>query len=457
MGSLNQWRHGRRAQGAGFANARMPALCDAPRRLWVRLHRWSGLCLAALLLVAGLTGAAVAFRPELDRVLNADLYTVPVPSSATTLPLDQLIQRVQQRYPDAEVFSVSLQRNDTDALKMSLRTRGAMSQGNALQAQGMHTHGQSLKVNEVFVDPYRGELLGARNTRDFQLSRHGLMPSLIRLHTALLLDKPGLYLMGGAALVWLISMFIGLALSWPADWQRFATWRTQLSVRTHAGRHKLNFDLHRSVGLLSLPIMLVIAFSGAYMNLPDIAKPAVTTFSPLFKQPVASRVLAQDITISPEQAIAMAYEIASKAQANTNFHAVSFAADLAKGWYAVRLLAPSDPSPRGNNVVYINPQTGRVLATQFAVTGSAGDTFANWQWPLHSGRAFGVIGQLVILQMAIVVCGLIYTGVRVWWRHFRQRNCWRRSFGLRSLLNHEQKITAVASISKDDHAEQAHG
>ena len=47
---------------------------------------------------------------------------------------------------------------------------------------------------------------------------------------------------------------------------------------------------------------------------------------------------------------------------------------------------------------------------------SAGETFADWQWPLHSGQAFGLPGRLMVCLSGLA-CPVIYvTGVRMWWR-----------------------------------------
>ena len=45
---------------------------------------------------------------------------------------------------------------------------------------------------------------------------------------------------------------------------------------------------------------------------------------------------------------------------------------------------------------------------------SAGETFLDWQWPLHSGKAFGWVGRILIFLCGLA-CPVIYmTGVIRW-------------------------------------------
>jgi uncharacterized iron-regulated membrane protein len=56
------------------------------RHSLIQLHRYAGLLLAPFLVVVGLTGSLLAFHDEMDRWLNPDLLTVPVPDSVDAAP-----------------------------------------------------------------------------------------------------------------------------------------------------------------------------------------------------------------------------------------------------------------------------------------------------------------------------------------------------------------------------------
>lgn len=44
------------------------------RHFWVLLHRWTSLVMAAFLIIVAVTGSLLAFYPELERLINPQLY-----------------------------------------------------------------------------------------------------------------------------------------------------------------------------------------------------------------------------------------------------------------------------------------------------------------------------------------------------------------------------------------------
>jgi uncharacterized iron-regulated membrane protein len=75
----------------------------------------------------------------------------------------------------------------------------------------------------------------------------------------------------------------------------------------------------------------------------------------------------------------------------------------------------------GNPWLYIDAQDGKLLATELPGEGSAGDIFMQAQFPLHSGRLFGVTGRIIISFLGVVVAMLSVTGVMLWARKRRVR------------------------------------
>jgi hypothetical protein len=88
------------------------------RRTAALIHRWAGLAMAGFLLVAGLTGAVLAWYHELDALVNPGLTQAraPVPGA---VPLDPLVlrERVQAAYPEAWVRWVDLRREPGQAAR----------------------------------------------------------------------------------------------------------------------------------------------------------------------------------------------------------------------------------------------------------------------------------------------------------------------------------------------------
>jgi uncharacterized iron-regulated membrane protein len=216
--------------------------------------------------------------------------------------------------------------------------------------------------------------------------------------------------------VWFLTTFVGVVLIWPTAWRSSKGWKPLLSMRTQSGSYKLNYDLHRTASLLTLPILLVVAFTSIYLNLPGVVKPAIKALSPVFNLasiPSAGRMDLDSPRVSVEQAIAIASEAMPDARNQ------SVGRDFVKGLYSVRMQLPGDISSTGNNTVYVRMADGQVVFQRKAADASAGDVFSAWQYPLHSGEAFGLLGQCLVCFGAVALVAMCVTGLNVWLRKRR--------------------------------------
>lgn len=398
-------------------------------RQWLALvHRWSGLFLLFFLFVAGVTGAALAFRWEIDRTINPQLFTVAPQSES--ISYTALMEGVEKSFPEVVVSTVILPKAKDDAAIVYVKSR--------MDAHVAHVHVMGMKseldFNQVFVNPYTGAILGKRSTSRFAWSWESFVPVIARLHFTLFLDELGAWVMGVAALVWFLTTFMGLVLTWPATWKSLRNWKPLVSMRTRSGSYKLNYDLHRMASLVTLPILVVVAFTSFYINLPAVVRPVVNAVSPLFDStviPVAGRMDMDTPRVSAEQAIAVAH----KAMPGARSHSVG--RDFIKGLYSVRMQLPSDVSPTGNNTVYVRMSDGEVAYQRRAQDATGGDVFSAWQFPLHTGSAFGLVGQILIFLGAVALVAMCVTGLNVWLRKRRGANsrvkAGRAQAGLREL------------------------
>lgn len=386
------------------------AFTGTSRQWLTKLHRWNGLFLLVFLLVAGITGGVLSFRWEIDRAINPHLFTVAPHAESTSYKA--LIDVVERRFPEAVVSSVVIPKTPQDAAIVYIKSR--------MDAHAAHIHvpgmKSSVEFNQIFVDPHSGEILGQRSTTRFVPTWENFVPDIARLHLSLFLDEVGAWLMGVSALVWFLTTFMGLVLTCPAAWKSLRSWKPLMSLRMNHGRYKLNYDLHRAANLIALPVLVVVAFTSIYLNLPNMVKPVVRTFSPLFDPAVVPSAGHMDIAapkIPVEQVIATARDTLPGARVH------SVGRDFAKGLYSVRMQLPDDVSPTGNNTVYVRMTDGQVVFQRKAQDASGGDVFSAWQYPLHTGSAFGLIGQCLILLSALALVAICVTGFNVWLRKRR--------------------------------------
>jgi uncharacterized iron-regulated membrane protein len=392
------------------------ALRGSPRQWLAKLHRWSGLAVLAFLLIASLTGSWLAYRHEMDRWINPELRLVQPRSERVSL--SEVYARVERRFPDGRVTTAVLQEKPDDALVVYLASKT----------------GTELPFNQIYVDPYTGQILGQRSTTRLRFTKEYLDPFILRIHYSLLLERSGLVFMGVVAIVWFLSNLIGVALSWPHAWRRLVAWIPILSVRARGGAYKVNYDLHRAMSMALLPILIVLAFTSIALNLPEVVRPAVNAFSPITTRPPARipQLDAQRI-VGPDRAVARAMAAVPGGRVTSIF------GDVSRAWYSVLLRRDGDVAPYGDHFVYIDFATGDVAALRLAEERTAGDSFLAWQFPLHTGLAFGRAGQAVIAITGLCLVAISVTGFYVWWRKWRERRSARaRATAVRSNAPVEQ-------------------
>ena len=386
------------------------ALKGAARRWIAKLHRWTGLALLAFLLIAGITGAIMAFRWEIDRAINPKLFAVKPQSQR--LPLQTLTDSVERRFPDAIATTVVLPKTSGDAAIVYIKSR--------MEAHVAHVHVVGMKgsvdFNQIFVNPYSAEVLGQRSTTRFVASWENFVPDIVRLHYALFLDEAGAWFMGVCAVLWFLTTLVGLGLSWPKAWRSLRRWTGLMVVRTGQGGYKLNYDLHRSANLITLPVLVVVAFTSVYLNLPGLVKPVVKAFSPATGTVEVPAVGARELS-APKVAAERVMASAREAFPGARLHSVGM--DYRKGLYSVRLQLPGDVSPTGNTTAYFDMRDGRAVFTRKLADGTGGDVFQAWMWPLHTGGAFGLVGQCLVLLGALALVITCFTGFNVWSRKRR--------------------------------------
>lgn len=398
------------------------------RALCAWFHRWGGLIAAPFLIVTGLTGAVISWDHELDEWLNPQLTQAN--SAGPAIPSLKLAEQIEERHPDIRVTFVVFHANDQESLAFGVQPRLNPVTGK------LHTPG----FNQVFVDPRTGIELGTREWGAvWPIRRETFVSFLYKLHFSLHFpeiagsDRWGVWLLGGVAMLWALDCFVSLCLTLPAP-RRFrgsasdigsfwSRWSRSWKIRRHAGRYKLNYDIHRAFGLWTWALLLIVAFTAFSLNLRrEIFLPVLSTFSQVTPSPFDQRrPQPKHQPIAPalgfaeiiERARAFALEQGWPEPVGSVFYAQHF------GIYGVQFFeagADHGVAGAGHRRVYLSGRDGRVLGSKKPWQGSVADLFVQAQFPLHSGRILGLPGRIAISAMGLVVALLSVTGIVVWWR-----------------------------------------
>ncbi|PPD10783.1 PepSY-associated TM helix domain-containing protein [Methylophilus sp.] len=405
------------------------------------VHRWLGLASALFLLLTGLTGAIISWDHELDEVLNPEMMHSES-SGMHQSPL-LLAKQVAERYPQVQVSSVPLNVEEGHTLAIGVRPLPNPPQGLA-----------PVKFNQVFIDPVTGEELGKREWGAvWPIDRTNVVSFLYKLHYSLHLpemggiDRWGIWLMGGVAIIWLIDSFVGFYLTFPKSTRRTQTklhkapsiqasnqatfwqrWWPAWKMRWNSSQHKRYFDMHRAFGLWTWILLIVLAFSAFALNLRrEVFMPVMQSAFTLTPTPSDLRPrLPVPQQLPPkmvyEQILNVAVEDARAQGWQEPAGRISYSA--AYQLFNVEFYYPDADhgvAGAGHKRLYYDGLDGHYVGKRIPWEGTVGDVVVQAQFPLHSGRILGMPGRILISVMGLVVAMLSVTGVYLWLKKRRAR------------------------------------
>lgn len=369
------------------------------RRLWLRLHRWLGLALGAIGALIGLTGSAIVFDHAIDAWLNPRLLTAQ--GAGPPRPLGEIVSAASAAVGGRVAgLSVTMPGVDHDVFTVHFDGGPAGPAGRSV---------------EVAVDPATATVLGQRRTGShFTAVVYELHHTLL-LRDAFGIPDIGMHAVGVIGLGFMVSTLTGLYLWWPR-WRHVGQ---ALRIAWRRGARRATFDLHRAVGVWTALVVLTLAFSGVYLVFPGWVRPLVAVAAPTEPRPAALRSVptagATPLSVDAAAEIAIARVPGARL---SWLRTPRDAADTYQAW----LRRPGDVRRTyGDAIVWIDQWSGAVLLVRDRRTMPRGEAFLHWQFPLHSGEAFGLLGRLTVFTAGLTPLLLFVTGSLIWWRKRRAR------------------------------------
>lgn len=384
-----------------------------------RWHFYAGLFVTPFLIMLALTGLIYLFKPQLDQAMYADLLRVA--PAEQRLDADQQLARVQAAYPQARVLKYQPPATAEASAQFVLADGG--------------------REFNLFVDPYRGTLLGSQDA-------HANLQAVARsLHGTLLLGTVGdrlIELAAGWAVVLLVS---GLYLWWPRGnggagilWPRLAArgrllWRDLHAVTGFWGALLLLFMLmtgmtwtgfwgaqfaqvwnhfpaeqFRAVPQSGLPTGSLneahrqnVPWAAETLPLPVSDPHAVHHQSHLMPPSVPAGVapigLQRVLDIAAEQGLP-----------------AGFGVSLPKGDRGVYTLAVGADDPRQEVTLHLDQYSGVPLAQVRWADYGAVARGVSVGIALHEGKLFGLANQLLMAAVCLLILFSAVSGLVMWWK-----------------------------------------
>jgi len=361
------------------------------RRIASWIHLYGGLALGIVLIVISVSGSALVFKDPIDRWLRPDLRQVEVGGSWVSL--DEMMAAVRAAYPGDRPYLVEMPDD----------------------AAGSVTVWLGPDAPRVFVNPYRGTLLGTRGPDE------GVVNTLSALHINLFAGGIGLKMVGVLGLLLVVLTVTGLILWWPRRLQ--ALWAA-LRIAWRHGSLRFNYDLHRAGGFYTTIFLLLTALTGAAFAFYPTAKHLVNTATASEPWPPAPPTVEvpPDSSRDPDQ---IGYEAALQSAlkrlpgAEPSFMYVPATPTEP---LTVRLRTPQEWHPNGRSFVHAhpNPDRGAILRVDDAREAPLGARLLQTFYPLHIGAVGGLLGKVLYVIFGLAPAVLTVTGTVIWYGRWRR-------------------------------------
>jgi len=215
-----------------------------PQRVWLRralfqVHLWIGLAIGLYIVMLSITGSALVYRNEMDR-----LFATPRPlyePERKAITQDELRAFAERAYPGYTIT----------------RLGDRISRRNPTLEVWVERDG--VKKERLF-NPYTGEDLGESVTQG-----EYFVLWLARLHDELLFDREGRYWNGMLSAVSTVLFVTGIVVWWPGA----SRWKRSLGVKRGVGWKRFNWDLHSALGFWLFLFMVMWGISGFYLGVPE--------------------------------------------------------------------------------------------------------------------------------------------------------------------------------------------
>jgi uncharacterized iron-regulated membrane protein len=181
-------------------------------------------------------------------------------------------------------------------------------------------------------------------------------------------------------------------------------------VRGALSSRQFHYSFHRSAGFFMTPLLAVLGFTGMAMNLPDWERPVVGAVATLETNGKLANGPAGD-----RKPLGVAAALAAAQQRVPQGRLTRITLGSAKTPYEIRLRQPGEVRQGdGLTRVSIDAFSGDVLRVRDPLEAAAGDTFFNWQFPLHTGEAFGLAGRVLVSVSGLAPLAFMLTGLLLW-------------------------------------------
>ena len=366
-------------------------------RSMLPVHRWAALTLGIVALLSAATGAAMAFRNELEPIVYPRAAQTPC---ARPVSLSVILAAAQMAHPKGKI----------DYLRVFTDTRQPVAV-------------RWLNKDTLYIDRCSGQVTAEQNRYA------GIFGVMEWIHRGRWIPGPaGDTVMGlGAVDLLVVLLGIGLYLWWPRKGRRLID-NFKLNRKLRKGP-AFDMGLHRTVGgWIAIPVIIsaITALPNAFPFVHD----AILSFdSAKEEKKLHSRAGGPPLPIS------QVWREVQQISPNPR-EALIHLANKPSDPFEIYIIGADAPHANARTILYLDSHDGQVLAfTPYSKMGP-GSRLYYWMLSIHTGEVGGLLGQLILCLGTIGTLVLGFTGIRTWYR--RRKNKGRSAAKARTSLKREE-------------------
>ena len=203
------------------------------------VHLWLGLTCGLLVSISGITGALYVWQPEIIRALDSDLLLV----TDGKLPAENVILSTANK--------IVKQHKNPQYIFLPYREQQTIS---VINKEGI----------TQYYHPETAELLGAKTKTII------FFEDLLNIHRSLGIPIIGKYIVGTSSIIFFLFLLSSGLFLW---WRTYSSKLVKgLHIKWKAKKNRLNYDIHKTLGILFFIPLIIIAFTGGYFTYHQLYK-----------------------------------------------------------------------------------------------------------------------------------------------------------------------------------------
>jgi len=369
-------------------------------------HLTAGVTAGLVILIMSFTGVTLMYAPQILAFAERHVRQVSPPANRERLSLDELIAKARKHNPDFRPTGIMLRAEPTAAVSVGFGREGAL-----------------------YVNPYTGDVLGQGSK--IQKWFHAMED----WHRWLGQEGDGRAtsrsITGACNLAFFFLAVSGAYLWWPRQW-RWRAWKSSLLFNGHLRGKARDWNWHNVIGFWSSTVLVILTLTAAVMSYPwanDLLYTLTGGEPPPRPQAPAG------VTQRPGRGAGQNEGSSAKKPAARFDSFLARAEQQAPGWtmlimrfpprgdgpVTVSIQEPTAPHQFARSQLTLNRATADVVRWEPYSQNSMGRKLRSWVRALHTGEAFGLLGQSIAGLASLGGCFLVWTGLSMAWRRLRSR------------------------------------